>query len=375
MKKLSMDGNKRARAVLDLLDSYEKVLSTVLIGNTVVNVAASAIAAMLFVGFLGNIGVSISTAIMTVALLIFAEISPKTLAKESPEEFALFSVPLLRFFIFLFYPLNVIFIWWKVFILKMLKIKQNRSVTEDELLTYVTEIREEGGINEREEDMIHHAIAFDDLCAGDIITPRVDIKAVDLDDPVEDIEKLFYESGFSRLPVYQHSIDKICGVILSKDFFYEVINKRHSLASIIKPIVFVPSSIGVHKLLKKLQQKHSHMAAVIDEYGGTLGIVTIEDIMEELVGEIWDEHDKVVESIHKRDDSAYIVQGNTDLEDMFEALGIGKSETDTTVANWVMENIEGRPMEGKGFSYGAFSVEITKVFGHQVKEIKIYLRG
>ncbi len=328
IKNWANHGNKKAARVLALSENYDKLLSAVLIGNNVVNIASSSIAAVIFMNFFGNIGVTISTFIMTVLVLIIGEISPKTLAKEAPEQFAMFSAPILNVLMRLLTPVHHLVSVWKKLIVRMFRLNADRSVTEEELITFVEEVRQEGGINEREEDMIKQAIEFDDLTAIDIMTPRVDVEAVSEEDSIEEIERRFFSTRFSRLPVYKDSIDNIVGVILQKDFHYKVMKMNHPLK---------------------------------DEYGGTVGIVTIEDIIEELVGEIWDEHDEVVEKIVKIDDSAYKIIGNT--------FGIKNDTSSNTVGSWVIENIGGIPKEGVSFIFENLSVTISKTLRHRVMEV------
>ncbi|MDR2110106.1 MAG: hemolysin family protein [Spirochaetaceae bacterium] len=379
LKNLASRGNKRALRALKLAESYDKLLSTVLIGNNVVNIASSALATVLFVGFLGNAGVSVATLVMTILVLLAGEISPKTLAKEAPEQFAMFSAPILVFLVWVLSPLNRLITRWKKLILKLFRIKADHSVSEEEFLTFVGEVRQEGGINEREEDMIRQAIEFDDLTANDIFTPRVDVAAVSLSDSVETMERIFHETGYSRLPVYTGSIDHITGVILLKDFHYRVISQGQSPADIVKPVVFVSKYMKVPKLLKTMQEKKSHMAVLVDEFGGTMGIITIEDIVEELVGEIWDEHDQVEENIIETNSGTYKILGNTGLEDMFEFFALGggdeKNKADrrryATVGGWVIERLGGVPREGDRFVYDRFSVTVSKIRRHRVMEVTV----
>ncbi|MDR1277146.1 MAG: hemolysin family protein [Treponema sp.] len=381
LKNLAARNNRKAKLALRLLDKYDNILSTVLIGNNIVNISASALATVLFVGFFGSAGVSIATLVMTVLVLIFGEITPKTLAKESPEKTAMAFAPLIRVFVFLFAPVNRLSGVWKRTIVKLFHVGGDRTVTEDELLTFVEEVRQEGGINRQEEEMIRQAIEFDDITAGEIYTPRIDVAAVSEEDTAEAMDKKFYETGFSRLPVYRNNIDHIIGVILLKDFHHEVIKQDKSPAAIIKPVVFITKSMKAAKLLRTLQQKQSHMAVLVDEFGGTVGIVTIEDIVEELVGEIWDEHDQVVETIVDRGDGTFRVLGNSNLEDMFDFFDIKKDDAGsaavpkTTVGNWVMENIGGVPRFGDKFALQNLEVRVSKVTRHRVMEITVIPGG
>jgi len=380
--------SRRARLVLKMLDIYDKILSTVLIGNNVVNIAASALATALFIGLFGSRGVSIATLVMTILLLVIGDISPKTLAKESPELTALRAAPLLRFFVWLLTPVNFLLTAWKKLLMKIFPAKQDRATTEDELLTFVEEVRQEGGINIQEEKMIRQVIGFDDLKVSGIFTPRFDVEAVSIESTVEEIDRKFIETGFSRLPVFQGSIDNITGIIILKDFYHEVMKGLKTPAQIVKPVVFVPKTIKIEKLLRTLQVKKAHMAVVVDEHGGTLGIVTIEDIVEELVGEIWDEHDEVVETVKKLGDGSFIVLGSVSFKDMLEAVSqqavsqqavswkaelpsSGAEVPDTTVANWIMENLGRLPRTGEMLCWHCLTFNVLKVIKQRVMDVKI----
>jgi CBS domain containing-hemolysin-like protein len=370
----------RARLVLELLDSYDKLLSSILIGNTIVNVVTSALAAMLFIGMFGAKGVGIASVVVTVLVLVFGEISPKTLAKESPELTALRCAPLLRFFIIIFTPLNYLASAWRNVIIKIFPPNANRQITEDELLTFVEEVRQEGGINKHEEQMIRQAIEFDDITAAEIMTPRMDLAAVSQADTAQHIESLFENTGFSRLPVYRDNIDNITGIILLKDFHREVIRKGKSLSEIIKPAVLVTKTMKIHKLLQTLKEKQSHMAVLVDEFGGTLGIVTVEDILEELVGEIWDEHDRVVEPVKHNADGSFTALGGLQFQDMVDFITNKTPDSDlaegdeipgTTVGNWVMETKGSLPRVGEQFDWHKLRIRVSRVQRHRVMEVVI----
>jgi CBS domain containing-hemolysin-like protein len=375
LKNLAGNGDKRAKLVLQLIEKYDRLLSTVLIGNNIVNITSSALATVLFVGLFGNAGVSVATLVMTVLVLVFGEISPKTLAKESPERISMAFAPVLRFFIILLNPVNRLISHWKRFLVSVFRVKQDRSVTEDELLTFVEEVAHGGGINEGEEEMIRQVIEFDDITAREICTPRLDITAVSLDDTAGEIERRFAESDFSRLPVYRDSIDNITGVLLLKDFYREALRRGTPVETLIKPVPYVSSLIKIHRLLHTLQQKQSHLAVLVDEYGGTVGIVTMEDIMEELVGEIWDEHDEVVKTIKNIGADGWAVLGTANLEDVFEFLGV-KADSEAplrsaTVAGWVLEELGRLPRTGDSFMYGTLQIRISRMYRRRVMEVTI----
>jgi CBS domain containing-hemolysin-like protein len=374
LKHLAQEGNRKAALALETADKYDKLLSTLLVGNNIVNISASSLATVFFVRHFGNIGATIATVVTTVLVLIFGEISPKIIAKEAPERFALFSVPFMRVLMVIFTPLNYLSAQWKKIIVKLFHIRSDNNVTEAELLTFVEEVRQEGGINEGEERMIRSAIEFDDLIASDILTPRVDVTAVSIDDTIESIEKCFYETGFSRLPVYRGSIDRITGVILLKDFVHKILKNDEPLDAIVKPVVFTNKGVKINRLLKSLQAKKTHLAVVLDEFGGTVGIVTLEDIVEELVGEIWDEHDEALENIIPLAQGGYRMTGNTPVKDFCEALNLDEkavASNASTVGGWINEYLGDIPAAGCRFTFQEFSITVLKINRNRILEISV----
>jgi len=293
-------GDKRAGDVLSLANDFDRLLSTLLIGNNIVNIAVSSIGTVMFIKLLNDQdkGASVSTIVVTVVVLIFGEITPKSIAKESPEGFARFSYPLLRLFMWILLPLSWIFGLWKKMVSTLFRVKDDRSMTQEELSVLVDEAGEGGGIDSDEVELLRSALEFTEHEAGDILTPRVDLEAVPLDADAESVAAAFRSSRFSRLPVYDGSIDNIVGVVHQKDF-YDLGIGEGGLAPIMSQPVYVPPSIRISALLKTLQKAKAHMAVVTDEYGGTLGIVTMEDILEELVGEV---NDAMQREEHQRRD-------------------------------------------------------------------------
>ena len=374
LKSIASQGNKRAVLALKLTEHYDKLLSAVLIGNNTVNITSSVLATVLFVKWFGNAGVSIATLVMTLLLIFIAEISPKTLAKEAPEKVAIFAAPILMVLIFILTPLNKVLGLWKHYLIRFFKLYKKQGVTQAELLTFVEEVRQDGGINEGEEDMIRRTIAFDDCIAQDIYTPRIDIVAVSMSDSIDEIDKAFYMSGYSRLPVYKDSIDSIVGFILLKDFHHKIIGQKQNLESIVQSAVFINKSMKVSKLLKTFQEKKCHLAVLVDEFGGTMGIITIEDILEELVGEIWDEHDDIEELITQINEKTFTVLGKTPLNELFDYFSIDEEDDKirhTKVSNWVIENLNGTPKEGESFHFNHLLITLSKVHHHRVLEVTI----
>lgn len=370
MKNMASNGSKRAELVLKLAENYDKLLSSILIGNNIVNIASSSIATVLFVKWLGNTGVSVSTAAMTVIVLIFGEITPKSLAKNMPEQFALFSAPILRVINIILSPLNLIFSLWQKLVYKVVKPPKDRGVTEEELLTMVEEAQNDGEINPYESELIRNAIEFNDIEVIDIHTNRVDVIAVDLNTSNEEIERIFREHGYSRLPVYKDSIDNIVGILNQKDF-NNASKDDFKIKKIMNTPVFVVPAMKISQLLTLLQKKKSHMAVIIDEYGGTVGIVTLEDILEELVGEIWDEHDEVIENIKKIGDNKYKVLCSSDLDNMFETFNVENEFDIATVGGWVIQTFERIPEFGESFDYKNLHITVSKRDNRHIIEITV----
>ncbi|MBE5040162.1 HlyC/CorC family transporter [Ructibacterium gallinarum] len=372
LKNLMHEGNKRAALTLRMSEQYDKLLSSILIGNNVVNIAASSVATVVFLKFFPAYGVTISTVVMTVLVLIFGEISPKSLAKERPESFAMFSAPILRVIMTILLPFNWLFGQWKILLNKIFKTKDDRGITEQELLTMVEEAQNEGGIDAQEGDLIKSAIEFNDLETGDILTPRVDLTAIDIDEDPQALYRIFMESNFSRIPVYKDTIDNIVGVVHQRDFFIMLRTRGQKLTDIIKPVIFVSESIKISRLIKHLQKSQAHMAVVTDEYGGTMGIVTMEDILEELVGEIWDEHDDVIQDIEKLGENEYMVLGGADVEEVFELFGLKCDVEQNTVNGWAMDRLEKLPEVGDSFIDHNLQVTVKELDGRRIGKVLIH---
>lgn len=378
LKAMMSDGksNKKIERAIALSEDYDVVLSTVLIGNNIVNIACTSLATLFFTGLLGDnsdLGATVSTIVMTVVVLIFGEITPKTFAKEKAERVAIAITPIIRFFIVIFTPINFFFKGWKRLTNLIFKTgKKEDTVTEEELKTYVDEAHTGGEIDENESELIRSSIEFDDIDVGDILVPRIDVEAVDKYAPLNEIERVFNSTNFSRLPVYINDIDNIVGVIHHRDF--ESARKRNlkSLRTIIKPVPAVSPDTKISKLLRIFQRNKTHLAVVVDEFGGTEGIVTLEDILEELVGEIWDEHDEIQNDIEQISNREYVVQGSMSIDDFYEYFHIYREEKEiSTVNGWIMKNIDKIPQKGDSFTCDGLTALVLTVDGKRADEIKI----
>ncbi len=375
IKNMAEKGDKKAQLVLNLSENFDNMLSTILIGNNIVNILSASLATVLFVNWLGNeAGPSVSTAVTTVVVLIFGEITPKSIAKESPEKFAKFSAPFLRVLMFILTPFNFLFSLWKKLMSVIIKSDDSRSITEEELITIVEEAEQEGGIDEEESTLIRSAIEFSEVEAKDVYTPRIQIEGVPEDATKDEVARMFTETGYSRLPVYRESLDHIIGVIYHKDFHNYVYNTDKDISSIIRPAIFVTPNKKIDELLKELQQQKSHIAFILDEYAGTMGLVTLEDIVEELVGEIWDEHDEIVQEIVQISENEYHVLGSADIEEVFEKFDISEEIDVMTASGWVM-NVLGRiPNEGDSFVYKNLDVTVLSMDEKRVGKISIVVK-
>lgn len=371
LRAMAEKGNSRAALALKLSEQYDQLLSSILVGNNVVNIATSSISTLLFVGMLPKIGATVSTIVITIVVLIFGEISPKSLAKENPEKFAMFSAPIIRVVIWVLTPINFLFTLWKKLLTKLFKSDDSRRMTQDELLMLVEEVAQDGSIDKSEGDLLRSAIEFTDRDAEDILTHRVDLEAVPVTASKEEVARSFSESRYSRLLVYDGSIDNIVGVIHQKDFYTGTGISDRPLTELMKEPVYVPQSVKISDLLKVLQKHKAHIAVVSDEYGGTLGIVTMEDILEELVGEIWDEHDEVIENFQKVGENTYRVLCSTDLDKLDRFFDLDVDSDCTSISGWVMEQLGRIPEEGDCFDYEDLHVTVTATDYHRVLEIEV----
>ena len=379
LKLLADDGKKSAKKALKHADNYDRLLYTILIGNNIVNLTLATISTLLFSSIITNsesLSATLSTIISTVAVLIFGEVTPKTLAKEFPEKVAMFVAPIMDFFTIILYPLNLVFTGWKLLLKKVFKFKSEDVITEQELLTYVEEANEDGTLDNNETELISSAIEFNDAEVGDILVPRVNVIAVEENTPMKDIRLVFSEHGFSRLPVYRGSIDTIIGMIHEKDFYAAYTSGATDIKGIVTSMALATEHMKISDLLRSMQKQKVHMATVVDEYGGTLGIVTLEDILEELVGEIWDEHDEVVDYFTKLDDEHYLVDGNAELSEFFEIFSQEEDEESdsNTVSGWIIERSGDIPPIGYTFDYNNLTVTVTKRTLKKVLEVKVEIR-
>ena len=371
LKTLAEKGSGNAALALKLLEQYDRLLSTILIGNNIVNIATASIGTVLFVRHYGDAGATISTVVVTVVVLIFGEISPKSIAKDCAERCAMLSAPILRVLIWVLMPLNLLFSLWKKLLNKVFRLSGESKMSQEELLMLVDEVQQEGSIDRDEGELLKNAIGFSEQEAQDILIHRVDLAALPVTAGKEEVAALFTQTKYSRLLVYDGSIDHILGTVHQKDFYVGCGVTDKPLRDIIAPPVFALENEPIRLLLKKLQQAKTHVAVVVDEYGGTCGIVTMEDILEELVGEIWDEHDEEEVFLRKLGPDTYAVDAAMDLADFAAYFHLKTDSEMVSVSGWVMEQFGRVPEAGDSFTCGDLRVQVTRVENHRIEEIRV----
>ena len=374
LKSRAEDGDSSAARVLAMAEQYDKLLSTILIGNNIVNIAAASIGTILFTQMLGaERGATMSTIVLTIIVLIFGEVTPKSLAKEMPEKVATAVSPFLVLLMALMTPLTWLFTQWKKLLGHFVHSGEADTITEGELMTMVSEAENDGELTDRESELIRSAIEFDDVEVEEILTPRVDVVAVEDDIPLEELAQTFAESGYSRLPVYHGTIDNIIGVVHEKDFYIARLKKATKIDDLVVPTLYTTGSTQISQLLRTLREQHHHLAVVVDEYGGTEGIITLEDILEELVGEIWDEHDEVTENFRKQSDGSWLVSGSASVDDLYEELDLPEEEDidSNTVNGLVQEKTCHLPKVGDRFTLGEYDGVVTRTAKRRVTEVRL----
>ena len=371
LRTLAEKGSGNAALALKLLEQYDRLLSTILIGNNIVNIATASIGTVLFVRHYGDAGATISTVVVTVVVLIFGEISPKSIAKDCAEKCAMLSAPILQVLIWVLMPLNLLFSLWKKLLAKVFRLNTDSKMSQEELLMLVDEVQQDGSIDRDEGELLKNAIGFSEQEAQDILIHRVDLAALPVTASKEEVAALFTQTKYSRLLIYQDSIDHILGTVHQKDFYVGCGVTDQPLSAIISPPVFALENEPIRLLLKKLQQAKTQVAVVVDEYGGTCGIVTMEDILEELVGEIWDEHDEEEVFLRKIAPDTWLVDAGMDFDDFAEFFQLKTDSEMVSVSGWVMEQFGRVPEAGDSFVFESLTVRVTKVENHRIEEIQV----
>ena len=372
IKYMAEKGSKRAKRTLQLAENYDKLIATILIGNNIVNITTASIGTLLFVDLMGQeLGATVSTVVVTIVVLIFGEITPKSIAKDYPERFAMFSAPMIGALLWLFTPLNFLFSLWKKLVALLFHSDEEDKMSQEELLRLLEEVEQEGAIDKSEGTLLRNAVEFGDLEVQSILTHRVDLEAVEVNATKEEIAAKFTETRFSRLLVYEETIDKIVGVLHLKDFYDGMGINPKPLREIMTPPLFIHQTEKVDDLLQLLKSSKSHIAVVIDEYGGTLGIVTMEDILEELVGEIWDEHDEVEEPFRQLSENTYLVDCTVTLDDFCDFFDVKSDSESVSLGGWIMDQMQRIPEKGDQFTYENLTITATEIDDHRIEWVTV----
>jgi len=382
VKNLTESGGKKGRRAI-LVENlnenrFDEVISTLLICNNTVAITSATVSVALFVRLIGEWGYLVSTVLVSAVVIVFTDILPKSMSKQNPENVALSCAPFLLFLMTILKPVN-----WGVVKLKdgmssMFPKSENeetqdeRNMLEQEVIFMVEEAEKEGVINEEDSTLITNAIEFNELSAWDIVTPRVDIVSIPLGKSIEEIAEIFLETGYSRMPVHEETLDNIKGVVHLRDFLKCMATsnseKPVTLEEITTPAVFTVTSARITELFKLMKKEKSHMAIVTDEYGGTEGMITIDDILERLVGDIWDENDEIVEEFLPIGDNKHRILCTSYIDDMFSYFGIKAESESNTVGGWIMDELRRIPEEGDEFTFDNLHVTVTKTEERRAEE-------
>ncbi len=371
LKNYEAQGNKKAAMALKLANRFDDVLTAVLIGNNIVNIATSSVSTVIFISLIGKNGAVLSTVVITVLVLVFCEVLPKSYAKKNAEKIALaFAAPLsvlvtiLRPFVWVLNKLSSAFSGRE----------EAPGVTEDELKYMIDEIEEQGVIEEQESELVKSALEFDEITVNEILIPRVKVIGVELNASIDEIKELFSSELYSRLPVYEKSLDNIIGIITNKAFFKMLVEGKSDIRAILQDVPHIADTKFISEAMRDMQRSKVHLAVVTDQYGGTKGIITLEDIIEELVGEIYDEDDEIISNITMLSQNKYEVAGDMSINDMLEILGLDEDliQTEyTSVGGWVTDVMEHIPESGETVESGVFRLTASEVNDQTIERVII----
>lgn len=379
LKSYADSGNKKAKKAYKIAENYDKALSTILVGNNIVNIAASSLATILFVSFFGEAtGTIVSTVGLTVIVLIFGEVLPKNIAKENSEKMAMASASPLYFLMVLLTPVTFLLLKLNSFAKKLSGKHggaREPSVTEDELKYIVESIEDEGVLEEQESELVQSALEFDEKTAYDILTPRVDMTAIDIAESPEKIKEIILTERYSRIPVYRDSVDNVIGILHTRDYLEMLLkDPAPDLKKLIQPAYFIYRSKKLSAILADFKYKRLHIAVVTDDYGGTLGIVTMEDLLEQLVGDIWDEDEEIENRYRVIDNNHYEISGDMNISELLELIEKDSRYIETeskSVGGWVIEQIGDIPEQGTKFTYRELQVTVNEVEDNRINTVTI----
>jgi len=372
-------GNKRAKIAYYISEHFDDALTTILIGNNLVNIAASSISTVIAISLMGESGTIVATIVMTIIILTLGEITPKIIAKQQCDKFVLLVSYPLRFLMYVLKPIIVVVVGFVNLISKLWKSDNinEPSVTEEELVSIIESVEEEGVIDRERSDLLQSALEFSDITVEEILTPRTDMVAIDINDSMDAIIETALESPYSRIPVYEDSIDNIIGILHLGRFLRKLAdNKEIDIRSILIDARFVHKTMKLPDLFDELKNRRLQMAIVTDEYGGTMGCITMEDILEELVGDIWDEADEIVNEFRITGENTYEVSGDLSLRDFFDYVDIDDRDFESdysTVGGWAIEMIDDLPSIGDTFKYKNLTIRVIALDGLRVTKLSVFV--
>ncbi len=376
LKKASEAGGLRERWAQAISEQYERALCTILMGNNLVNIGASSVATLIALSLVGEVGVAYATGIMTVLILIFGEILPKQIAKKYADSFVLTASPLLRLLMMITGPLVVVVMAAVERVSQIWGGKSEKTaMTEDELITIIETVEEEGIINEVRRELLQSAIEFAEITAEEITTHRVDILSIDINDSVDEILQIAEESPYSRIPVCDGSMDNIIGVLFLNHLWKALLDRKPPhIRELLTEACYVHKSKTLPVILEEMQGRKTHMAVVIDDYGGTLGIITMEDILEQLVGDIWDESDEIRNELVEIGENLFEVDGSMSIYDLLERLDMDDSEFEdhfVTIGGWAIEMLKDFPKLGESFLYRTLRVTVVEMAELRITKLEV----
>lgn len=391
LKSMADNGSRGAERALNILKKYDKALTTILIGNNIVNIATSSLATILCVRLIAQAydnqalgdqyGPLVSTIATTIIVLIFGEVLPKSVAKDNPEPICIGVSVIISFLMVIFTPFSALFILMKKGMSKLLKSDEAPIYTEQELMAIIDEVEGEGVLEQQESNLVRSALEFDEITVDEIITPRVRVTAVDVNDGADEVRAKFLREEYSRMPVYEKTLDNIIGVITEKDFIkaYELRGKEVTVRELMQETLYFPSMLKISEVLRTMQKKKCHLSVVLDQHGGTLGIVTMEDLLEELVGEIWDESDEVKSPVTAVSENVFSVYGDVSLNSLRRFLTARDIDCEIaseahTVGGWVLELFGKIPKSGAITETENFIVTVTEAAELRVNKVSIELK-
>jgi CBS domain containing-hemolysin-like protein len=377
LKSYADNGDSRAKMALHITNNFDRALSTLLVGTNVMHIGCASLSTLIATKLWGVGAVPYSTIAIVVVIFFFSEMFPKNIAKTHSDAFALATAGSLRFFMRVLYPLTVVFGGIGSFTAHLFSSQKEPTVTEDELYEIIENIEEQGGMAANKSELVRSALEFADISVQDVLTARVDVVAIEDDTPVDEVLQIIKDEKYSRMPVYRGTIDNIVGVLNARRFLKEYARQPDGveLKPLIDPAHFTPKTTGIDDLLREMSREKIHMSVVTDDYGGTMGIVTMEDILEELVGEIWDEDDEVVEEFAKIGGHRFEIRSDMLVWDAFDRMQYDDYERDAfahkTLGAWVLENFEHMPREGDSFSWNNLVVTVLTVDGQRITKVLV----